>query len=500
VDGRAEQHRRRTRSLAWFVTLTAVVTLVIVAAGCGGGGDDGEAAPAEAAPAETAPAETGAAETAAAETGGEAAAAPGECSIEGIDDGVINVFATADAPSAAIGENIGPAAYLGMSQVWVDDTNAAGGILGCQIEFNIEDDTFDIPTCTRLYRDALASNEYDFFIGPTNSGCMAGLSELTGAANKWLFSGVAADHQPFMENFATPYVSHSSVSTFLEGSAVAKFASEHDWQRVALMVPNYAYGQDVGKSFTNYYQTLVPDGQIVNEQFPEFDEDNFTPFINAMVGADPDGIVTAFFSSFILPFMSQWSDSGNAEDIEVVSGLVVQDMLNGITSESEIPPNFYGFDRGNWQLLANQSAVAENYVGLFQEQVGDQYPIPDSFTFQLLSTWQMAKALLEETQTIDPEAWRTLIESGEFGFEGPYREGLTYVNPVNHMSDTCASVGQVIWDDSLPVPATLDPDGMTIACMSEVIPMDQVRQYTDNPDVSDEALARHYELTTGGGS
>jgi hypothetical protein len=40
---------------------------------------------------------------------------------------------------------------------------------------------------------------------------------------------------------------------------------------------------------------------------------------------------------------------------------------------------------------------------------------------------------------------------------------------------------------------------MTIACMSEVIPMDQVRQLTDNPDVPDEALARHYELTSGEG-
>ena len=474
-----------------------VIGLSIAAAGCGGGGEE-EAAPEEAAPAETAPAETAPAETAPAETGAGATEAPAECSVEGVDDGVINVFAAADTPSAVIGQNIGPAAHGRMSDLWIEDANAAGGILGCPVEFTVEDDTFDIPTCLRLYRDALASNEYDFFIGPTNSGCMAGLSELTGAANKWLFSGVAADHQPFMENFATPYVSHSSVSTLLEGRTAAKFAAEQGWTRVALMVPNYAYGQDVGKGFKGYYSQLVPDGQVVNEQFPEFDEDNFTGFINAMTAENPDGILTAFFSSFILPFASQWQDSGFDQDIPVISGLAVLDTMAGLKSEADIPANFYGYDRGNWQLLADQSEVARKFVDLWTQTYGEEFPIPDSFTFQLLSTWQMAKALIEQTETIDPEAWRTLIESGEFGFEGPYREGMTYVNPVNHMADTCASVGQIVFDESVAIPATYDPNSFVVGCMSEVIPMEEVRSLTDNPDVTDEALARYYELATSG--
>ena len=29
------------------------------------------------------------------------------------------------------------------------------------------------------------------------------------------------------------------------------------------MVPNYAYGQDVGNGFKAYYAQLVPDGEIV---------------------------------------------------------------------------------------------------------------------------------------------------------------------------------------------------------------------------------------------
>lgn len=473
MDDRARRHSSWNR-LAMFLVLAATLTLAVVAAGCGG--DDEEAAPSPPA-----------------QTDGDGETQPAECSVEGVDDGTINVYAAADTPSAVIGENIGPAAHGRMSQLWIDQTNAAGGILGCPVEFVVEDDTFEIPTCVRLYRDALASGEYDFFIGPTNSGCMASLPELTGAAQKWLFSGVAADHQPFMENFVTPYVSHSSVSTFLEGRTAAKFAAEQGWERPALMVPNYAYGQDVGVGFKGYYSQLVPDGQVVNEQFPEFDEDNFTPFINAMVAANPDGILTAFFSSFILPFASQWQDSGNDAEIPVISGLATLDAMGGWDSAADVPENFYGYDRGNYQLLAESSEIGREYVELWEQEYGDEFPVPDSFTFQLLSTWQMAKALIEETETVDPEAWKETIESGEFSFDSPYNSEPTFVNPVNHMADTCASVGKIVFDEAQPIPAVYDPESFVVGCMHEVLPMEEVRQLTDNEDVSDDALATFYE-------
>ena len=71
-------------------------------------------------------------------------------------------------------------------------------------------------------------------------------------------------------------------------------------------MPNYAYGQDVANGFKDYFPQLVPDGEIVNEQFPEFDEDQFTPFFNAMLAENPDCIMSAFFSAGIAPFMIQW--------------------------------------------------------------------------------------------------------------------------------------------------------------------------------------------------
>ena len=79
--------------------------------------------------------------------------------------------------------------------------------------------------------------------------------------------------------------------------------------------------------------------------------------------------------------------------------------------------------------LLQDNPVAAEYLDLWIEAYGDEYRVPDSFPFQVLSSWTMIQALVEQTGSLEPEDWKTLIESGTFAFEGPYNEGPTYVNP-----------------------------------------------------------------------
>jgi branched-chain amino acid transport system substrate-binding protein len=499
VDDRVKGPTTRRR-LGWLLLALVTLALAVGAASCGGD-DEEAAAPPPAEPAEPAepPAEPPADTGEPAETGAAPAEAPatGECPAE---DGVINVFSASDLESATIGQNISPGAFVRMTGLYVDKINAEGGILGCTVEFTGAEDGFVIDECLRLYREALQSGDYDVYFGPTNSGCMAGLPDLVGAAGKFLISGIAADHQPFFSDcsqtacFKEPYyVAHASVSTFLEGRASAKFAADSGWTQPALMVPNYAYGQDVGNAFKPYFLTLVPDGEIVDEQFPEFDEDDFTPFINAMLAAEPDGILSAFFSTSIVPFMNQWKAAGRDGEIPVISGLANLDFDNAVTDPNSIPENFYGYDRGNYSLLENNPVAAE-YLDLWTEAYGDEYRVPDSFPFQVLSSWTMLQALVEQTGSLEPEDWKTLIESGTFAFEGPYNEGPTYVNPINHMADTCASVGPVIFDEEIGT-ASYDASAWSVGCMRDVLSIEEAQELTDNPAVTPEAIAAYQEAT-----
>jgi branched-chain amino acid transport system substrate-binding protein len=459
-----------------------VVALAVVTAACGGE-PSSSSSPDASASEETTAAEEQSQATATA-PGTEAAS--GECPFP---DGRITAFVTQDL-SGVSGAEVGPTGALA-TEVWVNEINESGGILGCEFVVDVQDDAFDIDACLRLYREALLSDKYDFYFGPPNSGCMASLPDLTNAAGKPLITGLAADHRPFFAEF-TPYVFHASVSTLLEGRTLARFVADQGWERVALLVPNYAYGQDLAKSFEDYYAQIAPGGQIVETQFPELTEEDFTPYINAMISKNPDATVSAFFGTFAIPFITQLVAVGN-DATPSIGGLLVLATFREIKAERELPKNLIGYSRGDWQLMT-ESAVGQEFFDRYVEAYGDEHPLPSEFAYQMLSSIQMAKALIEASGSLEAEDWKATVEAGDFSFESPYNVEPTHVNPINHMADACASVGMVIWNSDLPIPASYDPGSLAVTCMRDILPLDEARALTDNPDVTDEAIQTYESL------
>jgi branched-chain amino acid transport system substrate-binding protein len=404
--------------------------------------------------------------------------------------GAINMYMAQDL-KAVIGDEIGPAGVRA-ANVWRDYTNSHGGILGCKFQFKVEDEAFgnDVTTCIRDYKNALASKKYDFFVGPTNSACMLNLGAVINAGGKPLISGIAADHQPFFELFK-PLNFHASVSTFLEGRASAVAAKRFGWKKVSLMVPNYAYGQDAGKAFQEYFKQIVPDGQILTQQEPPFDEKDFSKYINAMLAGKPDGLFTAFFGPFIVPFWQQWHATGNDKNTRIICGLGILATFDVTKSAADIPANTYCYNRAPTELLS-KTPTGKLVSRIYLAKYRSQHPIVSEFAFQIFSSLQMAKALIEKTKSVDPKAWQRIVESGKFTYQGPYHSGPTYVNPINHMSDTCASIGKIVWKQSARIHASYDPATYITSCMHNVLPEAQAKKLTKNSGVSEASIKFYY--------
>ena len=424
------------------------------------------------------------------------AAAEG-CQVEGVDeDGVIKAFQTNDL-SQVIG-TIAVHAQRG-AEIALEIIAERGGILGCELTIDTVDEPFDgndPAPCLRNYREAIQSEKYNFYFGPTSSACMFALPDLTKAADQFLFTGIAADHQPYMENYDKqgPYLMHPMVSTFLEGRAMAQWAIDNGFQQAAVMVPNYAYGQDVGSSFVKAFEAAGL--TVVSQQFPEFNEENLTPFINAMVAEDPDLIVMAMFGNFIIPFWQQWQDCCADLGIATVTGLVFSSTYEvaGLTGD-DFAPNTFAYNRGDWHLRCATPTGAEfcqRWAEKYGEGTDDDFPIPGAFSFVQYADVLAAAALIEKTGTLDKDAWVAEIEGGDFCYEGPYQAALTCVNPVNHMANDCAEVGLITENPALPkYPVSYDPESFNVYCMSDILPEDEVRSLTDNPNATDEAFATY---------
>ena len=416
------------------------------------------------------------------------------CQIDGVaDDGVIKAFQTQDI-SQVIG-TIAVHAQRG-AEIALEIIADRGGIAGCELTIDNVDEPFDgndPAPCLRNYREAIQSQEYDFYFGPTSSACMFALPDLTKAADQFLFTGIAADHQPYMANWEAqgPYLMHPMVSTFLEGRAMAQWAIDNGYQRAAVMVPNYAYGQDVGSSFVASFEAAGL--TVVSQQFPEFNEENLTPFINAMTAEDPDLVVLAMFGNFIIPFWQQWKDSNADSGIATVTGLAFSSTfeVDGLSSD-DFADNTFAYNRGDWHLRCSTPTGAEfctRWAEKYGEGTGDDFPIPGAFAFVQYADILAAAALIEATGTLDKDAWVAEIQSGNFCYDGPYQQNQTCVNPVNHMANDCAEVGQVVQNDALPnYPVSYDPATFNVYCMSDILPADEVRTLTNNTDVGDDAF------------
>jgi branched-chain amino acid transport system substrate-binding protein len=444
----------------------AVLALSLVAAGCGGDGDD------EAAPATTAATDT--------------KAASEECPFP---DGVVRGFTTIDVAGTSGDLGLGTKRAADLS---VELINADGGILGCQFELEIVDEGFpDVDICLRAYREALGQRDkYAFFFGPTGSGCMASVTDLTNAAQKPIIANQAADHQPFFDPKFQRLNFHAAVSTFLEGRASAQFAADKGWKRAAILAPNYAYGQDAANAFKEYFRRIVSGGEIVQQQYPEFDERNFTPFINAVVARNPDVIFSAFFAGFVIPFWQQWKAAGH-DTIPAIGGLIDTPGWELVKSAGQIPQNSYAYDRGAWQLASLTPAGKQFHDAYVEKHGQSDHPLPLAWGQAFWSGVLMVKTLIESTESLDGNDWVEAVESGEFVFPSPFHAGDTPVNPVNHMADSCAQVGLVAFDESLPVPASYDLSDTQNICMHDVLDSDEAKEITSNPDIADEAISAY---------
>lgn len=457
---------RGSRS-AVLVGVVSAFALVLVA--CGGGDESSEAEVVE-----ESVVESSVAEESVEEGSQESEESEGPvCPLEG---GQVRIFGTNDTAGVAGSHGPGIARSAG---VWVDELNAAGGILGCEIVLTQPDEPFpDVDECLRKYREAAASEEVDVFFGPFNSACMAQVPDITNPAGVPLVAAIGADHLPFTENFQR-YNFHPAVSTLLEGRAAAKWFADAGYKRVAMIVPGYAYGRDLGSAFQQYFLELVPDGEIVAVAEPPAGEQNMLPYIQALVEGDPDAVFGGLFAGDTVTFWTQWKAAGYDQEIPAIN-LVGLNSVANIDSADQIPANTLGYIRAFWSINEGIAPVgtefAEAYRAVYENDADPSNRVPHDFGFPFVSALEMTKALAEATGGFDAEAWAEVVESGEFSFMSPYSSEPTTVQPDMHHANGCVTIGPIIFDDSLPIPVTYDPELVQRICLEDVVTDEQAQQ------------------------
>jgi branched-chain amino acid transport system substrate-binding protein len=204
----------------------------------------------------------------------------------------------------------GPGALFGEpaskgAQMYVDEINGKGGVLGRKLELIVRDTKGNADEAVRVSRELILKENVDFLVGTLTSAEGPAVS-VVAKENKVVFiAPIPKTDQLTAKDKLHPYVFRVAATTTMEGRSAAEIVAKWPVTKIGTISPDYAYGQDVTKSFVEHLKKIKPAVQIVDQQWPKLGEADYTPFINAQMAKKPDAIFSSLWGGHFVTFAKQ---------------------------------------------------------------------------------------------------------------------------------------------------------------------------------------------------
>ena len=339
---------------------------------------------------------------------------------------VLSALALFGAPQASAQKTIkvgfpmilsGPGALFGEpalkgAQMYVEEVNAAGGVLGKRLELIPRDTKGNADEAVRVSRELILKDNVDFLVGTLTSAEGPAVSTIA-KDNKIVFiAPIPKTDQLTAPANLHPYVFRTASNTTIEGRTAAEIVAKWGLKRVATISPDYAYGQDVTKAFVEHLKKIKPDAEIVDQQWPKLGEADYTPFINAQMGKKPDAVFSSLWGGHFLTFAKQAKPLGyfDAVKYNFIGAGEAASIESARTMGAEYPVGISGntYDVNDWP---NGPAAHKDYIqrlkAYTKEENPSSWPITGYVAMQVLAEGikkaastdsdKVAKALLDLT-------------------------------------------------------------------------------------------------------
>lgn len=181
----------------------------------------------------------------------------------------------------------GPAIANG-AQLAVDQINAAGGVLGKQLELVVRDDA----TSPDVGRDAASKlveiDKVPAIVGALSSGVTLAVSSVTIPSEVVLISPAStAPSIPALKD--NDYVFRTVVSDEIQGVVLGRLAILLNYKKVSVSYVNNDYGKGLAEAFKGTFEALG--GKVLTAVPYEENKPSYRGEVTALMIGDPDAIV-----------------------------------------------------------------------------------------------------------------------------------------------------------------------------------------------------------------
>lgn len=310
-------------------------------------------------------------------------------------------------------------------QLAIDEINADGGVLGRPLEYSIEDSQAKVSAAIQAARKLVYQEQVDALIGLDSSGVAQGLVPIVPELKKPLIITHASTPDATGE-LCNSYTYRVSDNIAQHMNAAARIAAETGAKRWTTIGPDYAFGRQTWDYFGEYLTQMSDSAQLLDyEAFPPFGEEAFTPYINAVMDADPDGVMISLWGGDLVNFIRQANDLGFFEqDYELL--FAVGGATEVLSALGDQMPKGVWLGTRYW-YDAYDNPINERFVSSYIERHGTAPSYNAEGAYAAVYAY---KAAMEKAGTTDGKAVAQALAG--LSFEAP--NGTVTFRPGNHQA------------------------------------------------------------------
>lgn len=197
------------------------------------------------------------------------------------------------------------------AEIWLEQTNATGGILGRKVEFYQEEETSPKDTLEK-FRKLTLQNKVDVISGGISTAVGLALGPVAEELGQLWLSWDATTQKGVDETMPKTKYSFRSVDNEMEavGGAILTAKYFPKIKTVAGINNDYSYGRDCWDTYKAVLTQLIPNVKFVLDLWPKLGETEFSSHIAAIKKANPDLLFSSFWSGDTTIFFKQAAGVG----------------------------------------------------------------------------------------------------------------------------------------------------------------------------------------------
>ncbi len=325
----------------------------------------------------------------------------------------------------------------------IEQQNAAGGLLGCEIEAVVVDPASDWPLFTELTRQLLTVNEVDVIFGAWTSVSRKAALPVLEELNGLMFYPVQYEGQ------------ESSANVFYTGAApnqqaipaVDYFLEELGVESFALLGTDYVYPRTTNAILEAYLldKGIAPEDIFVN--YTPFGHSDWSTIVSDVIalgaGGKQVGVISTINGDANIGFYTELAAQGvSADDIPVVAFSVGEEELSGLDT-SRLVGHLAAWN----YFMSADTPENEAFIAAWHEFIGDTARVTNDPMEAHYIGFNMWVNAVEAAGTTDVDAVREAMWGQEF----PNLTGGTAIMLPNHHLTKPVLIGEIRADGQFDI-------------------------------------------------